>query len=45
MAECSRAVYDCHLTCEEMLERYERLILNVWLHAPERKVAAAARAA
>jgi len=45
MAECSRAVYDCHLTCEEMLERYERLILNVWLHAPERKIAAAARAA
>ena len=30
MAECSRAVYDCHLTCEDMLERYERLILNVW---------------
>jgi glycosyltransferase involved in cell wall biosynthesis len=45
MAECSRAVYDCHLTCEEMLERYERLILNVWLHAPEPKTATAARAA
>jgi hypothetical protein len=27
------AVYECHLTNEDMLERYERLILNVALHA------------
>lgn len=33
MGEASRAVYECHLTNEEMLERYERLILNVALHA------------
>ena len=45
MAACSRAVYDCHLTCEDMLERYERLILNVWLHAPERATKEVARAA
>ena len=33
MGAASRAVYDCHLTNEDMLDRYERLILNVWLHS------------
>jgi glycosyltransferase involved in cell wall biosynthesis len=33
MGEASRAVYECHLTNDHMLERYERLILNVALHA------------
>ncbi len=40
MGQCSRAVYECHLTNEDMLERYERLILNVWLHAPVAEAAA-----
>jgi glycosyltransferase involved in cell wall biosynthesis len=29
MGSASRAVYECHLSNEEMLDRYERLILNV----------------
>jgi glycosyltransferase involved in cell wall biosynthesis len=33
MGAASRAVYECHLTNEDMLERYERVILNVALHA------------
>ena len=33
MDYASRAVYECHLTNEDMLDRYERLILNVMLHA------------
>jgi glycosyltransferase involved in cell wall biosynthesis/GT2 family glycosyltransferase len=36
MGEASRAVYQCHFTNEDMLERYERLILNVALHADRR---------
>lgn len=33
MGDASRAVYECHFTNDDMLERYERLILNVALHA------------
>ena len=33
MGAASRAVYECHLTNTDMLERYERLILNVRQHA------------
>jgi glycosyltransferase involved in cell wall biosynthesis/GT2 family glycosyltransferase len=33
MGAASRAVYECHLTNNDMLDRYERLILNVMLHA------------
>lgn len=33
MGAASRAVYECHFTNNDMLERYERLILNVWQHA------------
>jgi glycosyltransferase involved in cell wall biosynthesis len=35
MGAASRAVYECHLTNDDMLDRYERLILNVWLHVPQ----------
>ena len=35
MALASRAVYQCHLTNDDMLDRYERLILNVLLHADQ----------
>ena len=35
MGVASRAVYECHLTNDDMLDRYERLILNVWLHSTE----------
>jgi hypothetical protein len=41
----SRAVYECHLTNDDMLDRYERLILNVWLHAAESQTEQLRRAA
>ncbi len=45
MGACSRAVYECHLTNDDMLERYERLILNVWLHAEGQDLPAAVKQA
>jgi glycosyltransferase involved in cell wall biosynthesis len=33
MGAASRAVYECHLTNDDMLDRYERLILNVVLQS------------
>jgi hypothetical protein len=45
MGAASRAVYECHLTNDDMLDRYERLILNVWLHAAESQTEQLRRAA
>ena len=42
MGAASRAVYECHLTNEEMLERYERLIVNVCLQSSRAAAAAPA---
>jgi glycosyltransferase involved in cell wall biosynthesis len=34
MGRNSRSIFDCLLQYDEMVERYERLILGAWLRAP-----------